>query len=104
MVFLVRNRTNNEYADEIAKDCRQNIFQCSERIKHILETEYDDIDLVHKNEIMSIKCPLTLSLIDTPIRGKNCNHINCFDLKAYAQINKTTTVKKWMCPICGIPS
>ena len=39
-----------------------------------------------------------------PARGKQCEHVQCFDLKSYLVLNKVknSSSSRWKCPICGI--
>ncbi|CAE7379564.1 PIAL2 [Symbiodinium natans] len=51
-----------------------------------------------------LTCPLTHERIHTPVRGERCAHLQCFDLKAYIEINKGMAAfnKRWTCPVCSI--
>jgi len=57
------------------------------------EAKLDSIDI-------SLVCPLTRSRMGTPVRGRNCTHIHCFDGEAYLQLMWEKHVEKWKCPIC----
>lgn len=57
------------------------------------EAKLDSIDI-------SLLCPLTRSRMGTPMRGRNCTHIPCFDGEAYLQLMWEKHVEKWKCPIC----
>jgi len=104
MLFLVKKKTLDEYVEEVRLNCRENINICVERIKNVLDVAYEEIELANPGRRMSIKCPLTFALIKTPVRGKQCTHLDCFNLETYAQVNQTTKVKKWRCPICATPA
>jgi E3 SUMO-protein ligase PIAS1 len=41
---------------------------------------------------LSLVCPTSKTLIETPVRGRNCKHLQCFDLRNYLRINE---------PVCG---
>jgi len=49
---------------------------------------------------LSLRCPLTHLLVDTPARGWRCKHIQCFDLGSYLLLMGQARVRKWQCPIC----
>lgn len=51
-----------------------------------------------------LTCPLTHQRIHTPVRGEKCAHLQCFDLKAYLEINRSIAAfnKRWTCPVCAI--
>eukprot|EP00439_Symbiodinium_sp_Y106_P016819 s1548_g2.t1 len=53
---------------------------------------------------LSEEGPLTHERIHTPVRGERCAHLQCFDLKAYIEINKNMAAfnKRWTCPVCGL--
>lgn len=53
---------------------------------------------IYKEEI-SLKCAITQKLLDIPVRGYNCMHINCFEYFDYIKINSINL--KWKCPICN---
>lgn len=62
----------------------------------IIETKAD-FDMVHT------RCPLSLWEISTPVRGVECEHLDCYDADSYVDVNiKTRNVeKRWRCPICS---
>lgn len=57
------------------------------------EAKLDVIDI-------SLTCPLTRSRMLTPVRGRNCTHVSCFDGEAYLRLMWEKRVEKWKCPIC----
>ena len=58
-------------------------------------------DIICSTMKISIKDPLTLCRIITPVRGINCYHPQCVDLKTYLSYCHNT--KTWQCPICMKP-
>ena len=42
-----------------------------------------------------------MTRIEIPVRGVNCDHLQCFDLESYLLMNYNSN--KWKCPICGKP-
>merc|ERR1739848_227219 len=57
-----------------------------------------DDDIIMGESRVSLRCPLTIKRIATPIRGVNCKHPQCFDLLGYLGYCHTTG--KWECPVC----
>ena len=43
------------------------------------EAEVVDDDLIIGQEIQSLKCPITLSLLENPVRNNNCPHVYSLD-------------------------
>lgn len=46
---------------------------------------------------VSFKCPI-LGRIKRPVRGKDCNHFQCFELENYVVQNEKSHI--WVCPVC----
>lgn len=51
-----------------------------------------------EKENISLKCSFSAGIMETPVRGKKCQHINCFDLSNFLTYAKST--KRWKCPLC----
>ncbi|KAJ1944780.1 E3 SUMO-protein ligase pli1 [Linderina macrospora] len=60
----------------------------------------DDDDVVADGALISLKCPLGLVRITTPMRSKYCNHSQCFDGEVFLKMNEQSPT--WKCPICLI--
>ena len=43
--------------------------------------------------------PISKQRIKYPVRGKKCDHLQCFDLQTY--LNANLKSKRWQCPYCG---
>lgn len=54
-------------------------------------------------DIVNTRCPLSLWEIDTPVRGIECEHLQCYDANSYVDVNiKIRNVeKRWRCPVCS---
>ena len=50
---------------------------------------------------LSLLCPVSRMPIQTPVRGRDCKHLQCFDLLTYLHSNKTVTGTRWRCPACN---
>lgn len=48
----------------------------------------------------SLQCPVSMQTIKTPVRGKNCKHLNCFDLQTYLESNSKVSGGRWRCFVC----
>lgn len=46
-----------------------------------------------------LRCPITYRRISIPARGAECQHLQCFDIESYLQMNCDRSA--WKCPVCG---
>ncbi|CAO3655837.1 unnamed protein product [Mucor hiemalis] len=58
----------------------------------------EDAEIIMESETLSTKCPLAFTRIITPIRSRNCNHLQCFDATTFLTMNEQTPT--WSCPVC----
>lgn len=49
---------------------------------------------------LSLRCPLGLTHIQTPARGKECQHLQCFDLGTFLRYNERGSAAGWKCGVC----
>jgi len=49
-------------------------------------------------------CPVSLCPIEEAAIGRNCNHVQVFDLQAYIAVNQRmrSLDKRWTCPVCSL--
>ncbi|CZS99401.1 uncharacterized protein RAG0_07728 [Rhynchosporium agropyri] len=75
---------------------------------HVAEND-DDIAMVVSDLSIDLADPFTARIFDTPVRGLNCLHRECFDLETFL-ITRTSKPKRpgqpcmvdvWKCPLCG---
>ena len=59
-------------------------------------------DVTAEGCTVSLKCPLSRFLPEVPARGVRCQHIQCFDLRAYIVLQERAKSCRWRCPICGM--
>ncbi|KAM3130410.1 hypothetical protein pb186bvf_017509 [Paramecium bursaria] len=66
-----------------------------------------DIKQINSNELqldqslpVRIKDQLTFELLKYPIRGRNCQHLDCFELEYFIQFNEKPNNNRWQCPVC----
>ncbi|ETO03884.1 hypothetical protein RFI_33518, partial [Reticulomyxa filosa] len=50
---------------------------------------------------VSLRCPLSIIRIQTPVRGCHCIHPQCLDLESYLAFSHRTG--NWQCPVCTQP-
>jgi len=50
--------------------------------------------------VFSLHCPITKTVIDTPVRGRDCSHLQCFDLRNFLHANKNPSAGRWRCGVC----
>lgn len=56
---------------------------------------------------VSVIDPVSLAMIETPVRGKQCRHLEVFDKATYIEFNEmkakmcSRLSKLWNCPVCG---
>merc|ERR1712046_280458 len=50
-------------------------------------------------------CPVSFCPIEDAAIGRNCNHVQVFDLAAYIAVNQRmrSLDKRWTCPVCAVP-
>jgi hypothetical protein len=49
---------------------------------------------------ISLLCPMSMKEIQVPVRGKNCKHLQCFDLFNYLKTNSVISGSRWRCGLC----
>eukprot|EP00752_Nemacystus_decipiens_P011782 g10454.t1 len=62
-----------------------------------------DDDLLATATRLSLRCPLGLVPITCPGRGRNCKHLQCFDLNTFLNFNKDCAGAAWKCGVCNFP-
>ncbi|KAI3654762.1 hypothetical protein MP228_000142 [Amoeboaphelidium protococcarum] len=62
--------------------------------------EDDDLQLLSMITL-SLKDPVSLINIKYPVRGSQCNHLQCFDLSTWLLMNANNDSKTWSCLICS---
>lgn len=71
-------------------------FEMARRQVMALMTGSDDFSMLSQK--MSLKCPLSLIPISIPAKGKDCTHVQCFDLNSFLEFTRRST--KFSCPVC----
>ncbi|KAF7457906.1 MIZ zinc finger domain-containing protein [Cryptosporidium felis] len=84
------------------KDIMENKYQLSANNSRKNDELSDEIICLNNDQYLNTICPLTMDIMELPGRGVFCHHINCFDVKAFIQINSTIKAfnTRWKCPLC----
>ncbi|KAJ3291584.1 SUMO ligase siz1 [Borealophlyctis nickersoniae] len=51
------------------------------------------------DQIVKLTCPLSLTRIVVPGKGRNCKHVQCFDLETFTKLYRVSA--KWKCGVCN---
>lgn len=52
-----------------------------------------------KSLTFSLLCSITKTAIQTPVRGRNCGHLQCFDLRNFLHANASVSGGRWRCAV-----
>jgi hypothetical protein len=64
----------------------------------------DDVhhdDSAPSSFLFKLTCSISSTLIKTPVRARQCNHFQCFDLLNFLQSNVFVSGTRWECPVCN---
>lgn len=67
----------------------------------LLLSKFDEVECMGESVTvleLDLRCSFTLTKIKTPVKGKFCEHLQCFDLDAFVTTNTKLTNRKWFCP------
>lgn len=70
--------------------------------KGVMQFLTDPEGLTVSSMKVSLRCPLALTRIKTPVKGKRCQHVQCFDLDNYLEYTRRSS--KFECPVCNKPT
>merc|ERR1712238_441181 len=65
----------------------------------IVSIDDSDDDKV-KSLTFSLLCPISKTVMQTPVRGRDCKHMQCMDLRSFLHANKNVTGGRWRCGVC----
>ncbi|OAF68494.1 hypothetical protein A3Q56_03773 [Intoshia linei] len=71
------------------------------RILNFIPHEIPNISYNQKGERIvriNVECAISFRQIKIPARGQDCQHVQCYDLSTYVNLNADRTL--WRCPIC----
>jgi zinc finger MIZ domain-containing protein len=100
---------------QILDMCRQHRIPASQTLDKIKKSlassqnDDDEIAMVSSDISVDLSDPFTARIFETPVRGSNCLHRECFDLETFL-ITRNSKPKRpqqpcmidvWKCPLCG---
>lgn len=72
-----------------------------EKPLQIIRSFYSDEDIVVDNYPLKLKCPVSFSRMEIPVRSVFCKHVQCFDGRSFLQMQHQAA--QWRCPVCDDP-
>jgi len=85
--------------EELVSKVRERKLDESSTLEKVKKAFNDGDDIKLLSLQLSLRCPLSQGRITIPAKGKNCNHIQCFDLTSYLSMNRN--IPKFKCPVCN---
>lgn len=99
-VYAVVRVGKRDVLDLICLTLAGNVVSFAEGKERIAQVFAETTELRMECWRLSLRCPLTHTLLDTPVRGWKCKHSQCFDLRVFLTLQSDTTANKWLCPLC----
>eukprot|EP00288_Rhodomonas_lens_P004715 CAMPEP_0177725530 /NCGR_PEP_ID=MMETSP0484_2-20121128/19299_1 /TAXON_ID=354590 /ORGANISM="Rhodomonas lens, Strain RHODO" /LENGTH=463 /DNA_ID=CAMNT_0019238047 /DNA_START=126 /DNA_END=1513 /DNA_ORIENTATION=+ len=94
-------REVDEVQEEILRQGPDTGAYCGRSILQQLLGESESDDIACTDLEVSLRCPLSMLRINLPAKGRNCNHLQCFDLSTFLEYAKKHSF--WLCPNCHKP-
>lgn len=63
----------------------------------------DEVDILDTSCRVRLVDPISLMRLNIPVRGRNCRHLQCFDLGAFLEVTRSTKAfaNRWKCVECN---
>jgi SUMO ligase MMS21 Smc5/6 complex component len=61
-----------------------------------------DDELQLMEEEVSLRCPITMKRMKSPVRGEQCKHLQCFERASFIEFFKRQPAPH-KCPVCALP-
>eukprot|EP01018_Ginkgo_biloba_P026241 Gb_39446 [translate_table: standard] len=107
-VRIIHHRTVEQVLSLVPSQSEGELFeQALARVKRCIgggtsvgnsDDNDSDLEVVAESVSVNLRCPLSGSRISVAGRFKPCDHMGCFDLNTFLELNQRA--KKWQCPIC----
>ncbi|CAD8127518.1 unnamed protein product [Paramecium sonneborni] len=100
-VYSIEQFNSKQLLDNIINQSENwmNIEQCQDFISLYLNKHQAD-DISVDSITVQLTCAITFNLMNTPVRGSFCQHIQCFGLENYITAMYSMQPRKWRCPLC----
>ncbi|OAQ97105.1 hypothetical protein LLEC1_04368 [Akanthomyces lecanii] len=113
--FLAVELITTQNHASVCAGINNNPRSSAETTKNIIKQCYglsgtNEIALLGSTSNISVCDPISSRMCDTPVRGFNCKHLQCFDLDNWLQSRtrkpgsvptEPCLIDSWACPICG---
>lgn len=99
--YMVVNYVEKKTVDELVTSIRNGRNFSKEAVIREMKKEAADPDIEVSSRVISLKCPLSYTRLQTPCRGTGCKHNQCFDATSYLQLQEQAPT--WTCPQCNKP-
>lgn len=96
---MVVNYVIKKPVDELVQEIRRGKIFSKEAVLREMRKEAADPDIEVSSRIISLKCPISATRLQTPCRGTGCTHNQCFDAASYLQLQEQAPT--WTCPQCN---
>ncbi|KAG8913461.1 SUMO ligase siz1 [Tulasnella sp. 408] len=97
--FVQVNLVKATSPEQLVEILRKGKYKPKEEILMKMRQNVDDDDEIEAGpQKLSLKCPLSYTRIEIPIRSSACPHPSCFDATSWYGMMEVTTT--WQCPIC----
>ncbi|CAG9318438.1 unnamed protein product [Blepharisma stoltei] len=97
-LVLIKKRSDDHFIKEVCSKPGLSVEQGKAFL--IKKLNSGDSDIQSRSVKLSIKCPFTMTLMEIPVRGTKCDHLQCFNLDPFVRLQKSSKVNRWRCPIC----
>lgn len=102
-ILLCKPRQPDELVAPVLKAQTVKYTEGHARLLHLLRPKKDsECSVVDDSRELRLLCPISFERVETPARGRRCDHIRCFDLSSYIQAMRRMKAfnNRWCCPIC----
>lgn len=109
---VVTRRHDMVRSEVLLSDSWPAVETAREIAKRLAPGDSDDVVVADNTLTISINDPFTSVMFETPVRGRDCKHLECFDLDVWLSTREgkpskvkgqePSLVDNWGCPICGL--